>query len=148
MTLLQRIGLVFIAMTLSGIFGAFTGYRYAKGQEATVKVEKLETQITVINDQVKQDTQLIATQVTRRVKQNQEVKQIETQGVMDAALKTNRSCGWDDESYGLLIRAIDTANGTGSHSRVPAGLSPSALSGGSNGSGLTRLDVPGNQQRQ
>ena len=141
MTLLQRIGLVFIAMTLSGMFGAFTGYRYAKGQEATVKVEKLETQITVINDQVKQDTQLIATQVTRRVKQNQEVKQIETQGVMDAALKTNRSCGWDDESYGLLIRAIDTANGTSGYSRVPAGMPTSALSGESNGSGLTHLDV-------
>ena len=145
MTLLQRIGLVFIAMTLSGMFGAFTGYRYAKGQEATVKVEKLETQITVINDQVKQDTQLIATQVTRRVKQNQEVKQIETQGVMDAALKTNRSCGWDDESYGLLIRAIDTANGTSGHSRVPAGMSTSALSGESNGSGFTYLDVSGAQ---
>lgn len=145
MTLLQRIGLVFIAMALSGIFGAFTGYRYAKGQEATVKVEKLETQITVINDQVKQDTQLIATQVTRRVKKSQEVKQIETQGVMDAALKTNRSCGWDDESYGLLIRAIDTANGTSGYSRVPAGVSTATKTNRSIGSGLTHLDVPGGQ---
>ena len=148
MTIFQRLSLVFIAMTISGMLGAFTGYRYAKGQEAKDKVVVLETQIEVINDQVKQDTQLIATQAVRRVKKSQEVKQIETQGVMDAALKTNRSCGWDDESYGLLIRAIETANGTGHPSRVPARLSPSALSGESNGSGLTYLDVPGNQQRQ
>lgn len=148
MTLAQRIGLVFIAMTLSGILGGFFGYRYAKGQEATLKVEKLETTLTVINDQVKEDTQLIQTQVIRRTQKIKEVKQIETQGVMDASLKATAVCGWDDESYGLLIRAIDTANGTGSHSRVPAGLSPSALSGESNGSGFTYLDVPGNQQRQ
>ena len=148
MTLLQRIGLVFIAMTLSGMFGAFLGYRYAKGQVAVTQVEELKTQITVINDQVKEDTQLIAVQAKRRVHETRKAVEVEQKGVMDAALKTNRSCGLDDESYGLLIRAIDTANGTSGYSRVPAGMPTSALSGESNGSGLTRLDVPGNQQRQ
>ena len=148
MTLLQRIGLVFIAMTLSGMFGAFLGYRYAKGPVAVTQVEELKTQITVINDQVKEDTQLIAVQAKRRVHETRKAVEVEQKGVMDASLKATAVCGWDDESYGLLIRAIDTANGAGSSPRVPARLSPSALSEGSNGSGLTRLDVPGNQQRQ
>ena len=145
MTLLQRIGLVFIAMTLSGMFGAFLGYRYAKGPVAVTRVEELKTQITVINDQVKEDTQLIAVQTKRRVHETRKVVEVEQKGVMDAALKATAVCGWDDGSYGLLIRAIDTANGTSGYSRVPAGVSTSALSGESNGSGLTHLDVSGAQ---
>ena len=145
MTLLQRIGLVFIAMTLSGMLGAFAGYHYAKGQIAVVQVEELKTQITVINDQVKEDTQLIAVQAKRRVHETRKVVEVEQKGVMDASLKATAVCGWDDESYGLLIRAIDTANGTGGYSRVPAGMPTSALSRESNGSGLTHLDVSGAQ---
>ena len=145
MTLLQRIGLMFIAMTLSGMFGAFLGYRYAKGQVAVTQVEELKTQITVINDQVKEDTQLIAVQAKRRVHETRKAVEVEQKGVMDASLKATAVCGWDDESYGLLIRAIDTANGTSGYSRVPAGMSTSALSGESNGSGFTHLDVSGAQ---
>ena len=141
MTVFQRLSLVFIAMTISGMLGAFTGYRYAKGQEAKDKVVVLETQIEVINDQVKQDTQLIATQAVRRVKQSQEVKQIETQGVMDASLKANTFCGWDTESYGLLLRAIDTANGSGDSSRLSATVSSSAQTRESLGSGASSVDV-------
>ena len=141
MTLAQRIGLVFIVMTLSGILGGFFGYRYAKGQEPTLKVEKLETTLTVINDQVKEDTQLIQTQVIRRTQKIKEVKQIETQGVMDASLKANASCGWDTESYGLLLRAIDTANGEGSSSGLSAGVSSSTQTRESLGSGASSVDV-------
>ena len=145
MTLLQRIGLMFIVMTLSGMFGAFLGYRYAKGQVAVTQVEELKTQITVINDQVKEDTQLIAVQAKRRVHETRKAVEVEQKGVMDASLKATAVCGWDDESYGLLIRAIDTANGTSGYSRVPAGMSTSTLSGESNGSGFTHLDVSGAQ---
>ena len=141
MTLAQRIGLVFIVMTLSGILGGFFGYRYAKGQEPTLKVEKLETTLTVINDQVKEDTQLIQTQVIRRTQKIKEVKQIETQGVMDASLKANTFCGWDTESYGLLLRAIDTANGEGDSSRLSATVSSSAQTRESLGSGASSVDV-------
>lgn len=143
MTILQRLGLVLIAMTISGMFGAFAGYQYATGQEAKTKVEQLETTIEVINDQVKQDTRLIYTQAVRRVKKTQESIQIETQGVMDASLKANAGCTWDAESYGLLVRAIDTANGAGHSSRVPAGVPALTETSGSNGSGTTHLDVPG-----
>ena len=141
MTRLQRIGLLGLAMALSGLVGAVLGYRYATGQEAVVKVEQLETTIQVINDQVKQDTQLISAQSTRRVQTSQEAKQIETQGVLDASLKANAGCGWDDESYGLLIRAIDTANGTGDSSRVPAGMFAAPQTREFLGSGAASVDV-------
>lgn len=141
MTLLQRLGILGIAMVLSGVLGAFAGYRYATGQEATLKVEKLEPTLTVINDQVKEDTQLIQTQVIRRTQKIKEVKQIETQGVMDASLKANTFCGWDTESYGLLLRAIDTANGEGDSSRLSATVSSSAQTRESLGSGASSVDV-------
>ena len=145
MTLLQRIGLILVALFLSVLFGIWIGYRYATGQAAKTQVEKLETTIEVINDQIKQDTQLIAVQTQRRVHETRKAVEVEQKGVMDASLKAIAVCGWDDESYGLLIRAIDTANGTSGHSRVPAGMSTSALSGESNGSGFTHLDVSGAQ---
>lgn len=141
MTLLQRLGILGIAMVLSGVLGAFTGYRYATGREAVTKVEKLEPTLTVINDQVKEDTQLIQTQVIRRTQKIKEVKQIETQGVMDASLKANTFCGWDTESYGLLLRAIDTANGEGDSSRLSATVSSSAQTRESLGSGASSVDV-------
>ena len=141
MTLLQRLGILGIAMVLSGVLGAFAGYRYATGQEATLKAEKLETTLPVINDQVKEDTQLIQTQVIRRTQKIKEVKQIETQGVMDASLKANTFCGWDTESYGLLLRAIDTANGSGDSSRLSATVSSSAQTRESLGSGASSVDV-------
>ena len=138
MTLLQRLGILGIAMVLSGVLGAFAGYRYATGREAVAKVE---TTIQVINDQVKEDTQLIQTQVIRRTQKIKEVKQIETQGVMDASLKANTFCGWDTESYGLLLRAIDTANGAGDSSRLSATVSSSAQTRESLGSGASSVDV-------
>ena len=138
MTLLQRLGILGIAMVLSGVLGAFAGYRYATGREAVAKVE---TTIQVINDQVKEDTQLIQTQVIRRTQKIKEVKQIETQGVMDASLKANTFCGWDNESYGLLLRAIDTANGAGDSSRLSATVSSSAQTRESLGSGASSVDV-------
>ena len=145
MTLLQRIGLILVALLLSALFGIWIGYRYATGQAAKTQVEKLETTIEVINDQVKQDTQLIAVQARRRVHETRKAVEVEQKGVMDASLKATAVCGWDDESYGLLIRAVDTANGTSGHSSVPAGMSAAAETRGSNGSGLTYLDVPGRQ---
>lgn len=145
MTLLQRMGLILVAMLLSVLCGIWIGYRYATRQAAKTQVEKLETTIEVINDQIKQDTQRIAVQAQRRVHETRKVMEVEQKGVMDAALKATAVCGWDDESYGLLIRAIDTANGTSGYSRVPAGMSTSALSGESNGSGITHLDVSGTQ---
>ena len=138
MTLLQRLGILGIAMVLSGVLGAFAGYRYATGREAVAKVE---TTIQVINDQVKEDTQLIQTQVIRRTQKIKEVKQIETQGVMDASLKANTFCGWDNESYGLLLRAIDTANGSGDSSRLSATVYSSAQTRESLGSGASSVDV-------
>ena len=141
MTLLQRLGILGIAMVLSGVLGAFAGYRYATGREAVAKVEKLETTIQVINGQAKQDTSLIYTQGVRRVQKTQESKQVETQGVLDASLKANASCGWDTESYGLLIRAIDTANGAGDSSRLSATVSSSAQTRESLGSGASSVDV-------
>ena len=138
MTLLQRLGILGIAMVLSGVLGAFAGYRYATGREAVAKVE---TTIQVINDQVKEDTQLIQTQVIRRTQKIKEVKQIETQGVMDASLKANTFCGWDNESYGLLLRAIDTANGAGDSSRLSATVYSSAQTRESLGSGASSVDV-------
>ena len=145
MTLLQRIGLVFIAMALSGMFGAFLGYRYAKGQVAVTQVEELKTQITVINDQVKEDTQLIAVQAKRRVHETRKAVEVEQKGVMDAALKATVSCNRDVESYGLLLDAINTANGEGNYSGLPAGLPKAPLANEFNGSGYPKLGVPVDQ---
>ena len=144
MTLLQRIGLILVALLLSALFGIWIGYRYATGQAAKTQVEKLETTIEVINNQIKQDTQLIAVQAQRRVHETRKAVEVEQKGVMDASLKAVTACTRDVESYGLLIRALDTANGTGDSLSVPTSLSATPETSEPLGSSDSAMGVPVN----
>lgn len=106
--LLAWVGLVFLAF----VSGAYMGYQYADGRNAAAAAEAQELALKGAREQAEADKQSAIETARREAVAQERARAARTRGVDDASKKASASCGRDAESFGLLMEAIHSANGT------------------------------------
>lgn len=106
--LLAWVGLVFLAL----VSGAYVGYQYADGRNAAAAAAAQERALTEARQRAEADKQAAVETARREAVAQERARAVRTKGVDDAAKKASASCGRDAESFGLLMEALNSANGT------------------------------------
>jgi hypothetical protein len=121
------IGLLILISTFAG--GAYVGYNYCEGRHAKAESKAKDAVIERASEEAVADKQDAVKRVQREVVASSRARAVKSEGLSDASLKASPTCLRDPESFRLLTRAIDSANGTKEHTGgvpdgVPEGTDP------------------------
>lgn len=135
--------IISLSMAL-GLFlsGVYLGYQYAAGQQAQALQEAQGQALETARQQAELDRQAAVARARREAVAAERARAARTKGVRDATLKARADCSRDTESLGLLVDALQTANGApAGPGGVPVALPDRTPAGERDGSGDPALGV-------
>ena len=106
--------------------GAYLGYQYCDGQVAQEYADAKDAAIARFSEQADADKQAAIERAQRETVATERARSARNKGISDASLKAKSGCDRDVDSHGLLLDAIDAANGN----QKPAGGVPEAVRDG------------------
>lgn len=122
--------------------GSYLGYQYAQGRIAQELTDVKDRALEAARHQAEVDKQETIDRIRRETVAAERARNARSKGVSDANAKANPRCDRDSSSYGLLIDAINAANGaeagTGS---VPEAVRQGADTGKRLGQGAAGLGI-------
>jgi hypothetical protein len=92
--------------------GSYIGYQYAQGRVAQELSDAKDAALEAARRRAESDLQDAVERVRRETLATERARNARSKGVNDATAKANPRCDRDDVSHGLLVDAINAANGS------------------------------------